>query len=192
MRRLGDGARAVEPDRSDAFRTDVDEVEGRVRGFPGARSSALRRMARACIRGLSRGRTRPFAPLTAEAGVARRRAASRCAPPRTRASTHDCATARRHPDSADMAATHVGTKTPEHRRLEEARTGTAPWKAWGPYLSERQWGTVREDYSQDGDAWSYFSHDQARLAPTGGARTVSRGSPMTAAALSRPRAVERR
>ena len=61
-----------------------------------------------------------------------------------------------------MAATHVGTKTPEHQRLEEARTGTAPWKAWGPYLSERQWGTVREDYSQGGDAWSYFSHDQAR------------------------------
>jgi Glycosyl hydrolase family 63 C-terminal domain len=37
-----------------------------------------------------------------------------------------------------------------------------PWKKWGPYLSERQWGTVREDYSQDGNAWSYFSHDQAR------------------------------
>src|SRR6476659_4889262 len=52
--------------------------------------------------------------------------------------------------------------TPEHWRLEEARTGKAPWKAWGPYLSERQWGTVREDYSQGGDAWSYFSHDQAR------------------------------
>jgi len=52
--------------------------------------------------------------------------------------------------------------TPEHRRLEEARTGTVPWKGWGPYLSERQWGTVREDYSQNGDAWSYFSHDQAR------------------------------
>jgi hypothetical protein len=53
-------------------------------------------------------------------------------------------------------------KTPEHERLEEARTGTAPWKAWGPYLSERQWGTVREDYSEDGDAWNYFTHDQAR------------------------------
>ncbi len=38
----------------------------------------------------------------------------------------------------------------------------APWKKWGPYLSERQWGTVREDYSEDGDAWSYFSHDQSR------------------------------
>src|SRR5215216_5894870 len=51
---------------------------------------------------------------------------------------------------------------PEHERLEEARTGRVPWKAWGPYLSERQWGTVREDYSEGGDAWSYFSHDQAR------------------------------
>ena len=38
----------------------------------------------------------------------------------------------------------------------------APWKKWGPYLSERQWGTVREDYSDDGDAWNYFTHDQAR------------------------------
>ena len=51
--------------------------------------------------------------------------------------------------------------TKESRRLEEAREGTA-WKKWGPYLSERQWGTVREDYSQDGNAWDYFSHDQAR------------------------------
>ena len=50
----------------------------------------------------------------------------------------------------------------EHRRLEEARGGRAPWRRWGPYLSERQWGTVREDYSESGDAWEYFSHDQAR------------------------------
>jgi hypothetical protein len=52
--------------------------------------------------------------------------------------------------------------TPEHLRLEDARTGAVPWKAWGPYLSERQWGTVREDYSADGDAWNYFPHDHAR------------------------------
>ncbi|HMD58068.1 MAG TPA: hypothetical protein VKG82_11425 [Solirubrobacteraceae bacterium] len=52
--------------------------------------------------------------------------------------------------------------TPEHRRLEEARTGEVAWKAWGPYLSERQWGTVREDYSPGGDAWNYLPHDQAR------------------------------
>src|SRR4051812_39916505 len=49
----------------------------------------------------------------------------------------------------------------EHDRLEAARTGT-PWRKWGPYLSERQWGTVREDYSESGDAWNYFSHDNAR------------------------------
>ena len=49
----------------------------------------------------------------------------------------------------------------EHRRLQEMSEGDA-WRTWGPYLSERQWGTVREDYSDDGDAWSYFSHDQAR------------------------------
>ncbi len=53
-------------------------------------------------------------------------------------------------------------KTPEHVRLEQARTGEVPWKAWGPYLSERQWGTVREDYSDNGDAWNHFTHDQAR------------------------------
>ena len=50
----------------------------------------------------------------------------------------------------------------EQVRLQEARTGKADWKKWGPYLSERQWGTVREDYSADGNAWEYFSHDQAR------------------------------
>jgi len=52
--------------------------------------------------------------------------------------------------------------TAETKRLEAARTGSAPWKDWGPYLSERQWGTVREDYSENGDAWGYFTHDQAR------------------------------
>jgi hypothetical protein len=50
----------------------------------------------------------------------------------------------------------------EMERLEEARERGVPWRKWGPYLSERQWGTVREDYSQNGDAWNYFSHDQAR------------------------------
>jgi hypothetical protein len=49
----------------------------------------------------------------------------------------------------------------EARRLDEARHGV-PWRRWGPYLSERQWGTVREDYSDNGDAWSYLSHDEAR------------------------------
>jgi hypothetical protein len=50
----------------------------------------------------------------------------------------------------------------ESERLLCAREGSAPWRRWGPYLSERQWGTVREDYSDSGDAWNYFSHDQAR------------------------------
>ncbi|HEY4745660.1 MAG TPA: glucosidase [Desulfuromonadaceae bacterium] len=52
--------------------------------------------------------------------------------------------------------------TREAQRLEEAREQNVPWRKWGPYLSERQWGTVREDYSRDGNAWDYFSHDQAR------------------------------
>jgi hypothetical protein len=52
--------------------------------------------------------------------------------------------------------------TAEQRRLDEARELNVPWKRWGPYLAERQWGTVREDYSDDGNAWSYFSHDQSR------------------------------
>src|SRR5262245_45369807 len=52
-------------------------------------------------------------------------------------------------------------QTQEHLRLAEARQGV-PWRRWGPYLSERQWGTVREDYSKNGDAWSDFSHGQAR------------------------------
>ena len=52
--------------------------------------------------------------------------------------------------------------THEEARLEEARSGRHDWKRWGPYLSERAWGTVREDYSADGDAWEYFPHDHAR------------------------------
>jgi hypothetical protein len=52
--------------------------------------------------------------------------------------------------------------TQEARRLQEAREQAIPWKKWGPYLSERQWGTVREDYSADGEAWSYLTHDEAR------------------------------
>lgn len=52
--------------------------------------------------------------------------------------------------------------TPEEKRLEEARNKQAHWRRWGPYLSERQWGTVREDYSHSGSAWDYFTHEQAR------------------------------
>jgi len=53
-------------------------------------------------------------------------------------------------------------ETSEQRRLNQARETGVPWKKWGPYLSERQWGTVREDYSHDGNAWDHFSHDQSR------------------------------
>jgi len=53
-------------------------------------------------------------------------------------------------------------KTAEHGRLEDARQRKVDWKKWGPYLSERQWGTVREDYSENGDAWNFFTHDHAR------------------------------
>ncbi|HEU4647795.1 MAG TPA: hypothetical protein VFS33_01950 [Gemmatimonadales bacterium] len=52
--------------------------------------------------------------------------------------------------------------TQEHDRLREAREERVPWRKWGTYLSERQWGTVREDYSPNGDAWNAFSHEQAR------------------------------
>src|SRR5579863_8441632 len=54
------------------------------------------------------------------------------------------------------------SRNPEVLRLQEARAAKIPWRKWGPYLSERQWGTVREDYSLDGNAWDYFSHDQSR------------------------------
>ncbi len=52
--------------------------------------------------------------------------------------------------------------TAEETRLDEARSGTKPWRRWGPYVAERQWGTVREDYSADGSAWTYLTHEQSR------------------------------
>src|SRR5262245_39398709 len=64
--------------------------------------------------------------------------------------------------STDRAPITAGVDVTEQRRLNEARERGIPWKKWGPYLSERQWGTVREDYSEDGNAWDYFSHDQSR------------------------------
>ena len=51
---------------------------------------------------------------------------------------------------------------PEKQRLQEAGGSRKKWRRWGPYLAERQWGTVREDYSPDGTAWDYFPHDHAR------------------------------
>src|SRR5271155_2800784 len=52
--------------------------------------------------------------------------------------------------------------TAEEERLQASAERAIHWKRWGPYLSERQWGTVREDYSDNGDAWNYLTHDQAR------------------------------
>src|SRR4249920_1716265 len=53
------------------------------------------------------------------------------------------------------------TMSTESQRLEQARDPQTPWKKWGPYLSERQWGTVREDYSENGNAWDYFTHEHS-------------------------------
>ncbi len=50
----------------------------------------------------------------------------------------------------------------EQKRMQALKAGTEPWRQWGPYVSERQWGTVREDYSADGNAWDYLTHDQSR------------------------------
>lgn len=52
--------------------------------------------------------------------------------------------------------------TVEHGRLQRADDGVEAWRAWGPYVSERAWGTVREDYSEHGEAWDHFPHDHAR------------------------------
>ena len=57
----------------------------------------------------------------------------------------------------------MSEETAEHKRLKDDTKGIKNWKSWGPYLSERQWGTVREDYSSDGDAWNYFPHDMSRM-----------------------------
>jgi hypothetical protein len=74
--------------------------------------------------------------------------------------------------------TSAGEK--ERARLLEARESDVPWRKWGPYLSERQWGTVREDYSDSGDAWDYFTHNP-RLVPAliAGEKTAWPGFPTT-------------
>src|SRR5215468_11085373 len=66
-----------------------------------------------------------------------------------------------HPTSAPSAEPPMPTNSERHR-LQQDKRGVEPWRKWGPYLSERQWGTVREDYSPDGSAWEYFPHDHAR------------------------------
>jgi hypothetical protein len=65
-------------------------------------------------------------------------------------------------EKSAMQTNQATEPNPEQARLQEDREGRAAWKKWGPYLSEWQWGTVREDYSSSGDAWNYFSHDNAQ------------------------------
>src|SRR5579871_680824 len=69
---------------------------------------------------------------------------------------------KREPPMSSRTTPSSYIQTVEQKRLNDAREIGIPWKKWGPYLSERQWGTVREDYSHDGNAWDYFTHDQAR------------------------------
>src|SRR6516162_6069378 len=68
--------------------------------------------------------------------------------------------ARHQPQAA--ATSNTASLTAEAVRLEESRQRTRHWKRWGPYLSERAWGSVREDYSPGGTAWEYFPHEHAR------------------------------
>ena len=69
--------------------------------------------------------------------------------------------------------------TREAWRLKAAEDRTAHWRRWGPYLSERQWGTVREDYSPSGAAWDFFHTITLVREPIAGVRTVSLASPIT-------------
>src|SRR3954454_19962779 len=80
--------------------------------------------------------------------------------------------AKRVESSADAAAPTV---EPERARVREMVDDLSGWRRWGPYVSDRSWGTVREDYSHDGDAWGYLTYDKARAKATAGARTASRG-----------------
>src|ERR1017187_3939368 len=68
----------------------------------------------------------------------------------------------RWPSMRRVSGAKVPDMTSEEYRLQASVEREVHWKRWGPYLSERQWGTVREDYSANGDAWNYFPHDHAR------------------------------
>ena len=74
----------------------------------------------------------------------------------------------------------------ERDRLLEVPKGRSPWRHWGPYLSERAWGTVREDYSAGGDAWDYFPHDHARSRAYRWNEDGSAGSATTARRCASP------
>ena len=83
-------------------------------------------------------------------------------------------------DDTSLARFDQRMSQPLDRRAPAPRRGASDpgshWRRWGPYVTERAWGTVREDYSADGDAWEYFPHDHARAALTAGARTGWQGS----------------
>lgn len=65
-------------------------------------------------------------------------------------------------DKHNKQSSNTGSITKEKQRLDESESASTPWRRWGPYLSERSWGTVREDYSPDGSAWNYLTHEMAR------------------------------
>src|SRR5690349_5295285 len=90
------------------------------------------------------------------------------ATPRTSPAAHPCRPGRwparsmRGGHSASVRVIMQPTDDAERQRIRQSRDGTENWRRWGPYVSERQWGTVREDYSPFGTAWDYLTHDQAR------------------------------
>ena len=77
-------------------------------------------------------------------------------------------------------------KAAEHKRLEKSCDRKSHWKRWGPYVAERAWGTVREDYSANGDAWAFVSHDAARSRRTVGTKKESPGFATVTSASASP------
>src|SRR5258705_10316113 len=77
-------------------------------------------------------------------------------------SVPDVSTSTDDPEPPPQPVPELPPLTAEEQRMAAARDAKVPWRMWGPYLSERQWGTVREDYSEYGSAWDYLPHDHAR------------------------------
>ena len=86
---------------------------------------------------------------------------SRSARPPEQPPPHEITIAAQRPDTRRAAITGAALNA-ERKRLRESDQGKRPWKLWGPYLGERQWSTVREDYSPDGSAWEYFPFEHSR------------------------------
>src|SRR3954447_26799978 len=107
----------------------------------------------------------PASISSCETAILRSRVRSRARSTRTSRQSKPIASPASSPSPRNYASTLNNKEThmtTEAFRLEETRQKQAHWQRWGPYLSERAWGTVREDYSSYGTAWEYFSHDQAR------------------------------